>query len=236
MGARKRAAGVCESFLLQVNTANLDFSTGLERILEFVRDFGELRISHSPPETQMPFRPPRSRVFAALSPLLLLVGCAMPQQVANPVLVRGNNPDDVWEKAVEVLHAYQLPIERENRLDGLIETDYKVGSGILEPWHYDSVTVGDRLESSFQSIRRKATVSVQPAQGGYLVGVEVLKEIEDPQNLIVNSAGTATFPESRTFDRDLELVVGPATPDGWILLGRDTNLEQDLLNSLQQAQ
>ena len=162
-------------------------------------------------------------------------GCAMPPAVSNPVLVRGNNPDEVWEKTVEVLHSYQMPIERENRLDGTIETDYKVGSGLLEPWHYDSVTVGDRMESSFQSIRRRATVSVKPAQGGYLVGVEVLKEVEDPQDLIVNSAGTATFPESTTFDRKLDLVVGPATPDGWVLLGRDENLEQSLLNSLQQA-
>lgn len=164
-----------------------------------------------------------------------LTGCAMPPAVSNPVLVRGNNPDEVWEKTVEVLHSYQMPIERENRLDGVIETDYKVGSGVLEPWHYDSVTLDDRLESSFQSIRRRATVSVKPAQGGYLVGVEVLKEIEDPQDLIVNSAGTATFPESTTFDRKLDLVVGPATPDGWVLLGRDQNLEQSLLHSLQQA-
>ena len=173
---------------------------------------------------------------AVIGLVLFASGCAMPQAVSNPILVRSNNPDQVWEKAVEVLHAYQLPIERENRLDGLIETDYKVGSGILEPWHYDSVTVGDRLESSFQSIRRRATVSVQPAQGGYLVGVEVLKEIEDPSGLIVNSAGTATFPESKTFDRNLDLVVGPSTPEGWVLLGRDANLEQDILRSVHQTQ
>lgn len=186
------------------------------------------------------FRPAMaSRVPAFLSAaglvLASLAGCALPTAVSNPVLVRGSSPDGVWEKAVEVLHSYQMPIERENRLDGTIETDYTVGSGLLEPWHHDSVTVGDRLESSFQSIRRKAKVSITPAQDGYLVGVEVLKEIEDPQDLIVNSAGTATFPESTTFDRKLELVVGPATPNGWVLLGRDQNLEQSLLNSLQQA-
>jgi hypothetical protein len=169
-----------------------------------------------------------------LTAACLASGCAtMPQATSNPILIRSNNPDEVWEKAVDVLHAYQLPIERENRLDGTIETDYKVGSGLLEPWHHDSVTVGDRLESSFQSIRRRATVSVTPGQGGYLVGVQVLKEIEDPQDLIVNSAGTATFPESTTLNRNLQVVVGPATPEGWILLGRDSNLEQDLLNSFQ---
>jgi len=183
----------------------------------------------------MLLRFPHSQALLLLAVALLGTGCAMPSAVSNPMLVRGNNPDQVWEKTVDVLHAYQLPIERENRLDGTIETEYKVGSGLLEPWHQDSVTTGDRLESSFQSIRRRAKVTVTPAQGGYLVGVEVLKELEDPQDLIVNSAGTATFPESTTLDRNLELVVGPATPDGWILLGRDGNLEQGLLNSLQQA-
>lgn len=164
---------------------------------------------------------------------LFATGCAtMPQAVSNPILIRSNNPDEVWEKTIDVLHAYQLPIERENRLDGTIETEYKVGSGLLEPWHHDSVTVGDRLESSFQSIRRRATISVTPGEGGYLVGVQVLKEIEDPQDLIVNSAGTATFPQASTLNRNLQVVVGPATPEGWILLGRDSNLEQDLLGSL----
>ena len=180
-------------------------------------------------------RTPHSRIWLLLSVALPVTGCAMPPAVSNPILVRGNNPEFVWEKTVDVLHAYQLPIERENRLDGTIETEYKVGSGLLEPWHQDSVTACDRLESSFQSIRRRAKVTVTPAQGGYLVGVEVLKELEDPQDLIVNSAGTATFPESDTLDRNLDLVVGPATPEGWILLGRDGNLEQGLLNSLQQA-
>ena len=30
-------------------------------------------------------------------------------------------------------------IARENKLDGVIETQYKTGAGILEPWHPDTV-------------------------------------------------------------------------------------------------
>ena len=166
-----------------------------------------------------------------------LTGCAFAPRpiVQNPTVVRANNPTAVWERTVDVLHAYQFPVDRENQLDGIIETGYKVGSGVLEPWHKDSVTMGDRLESSFQSIRRRATISVTPAANGYAVGVEVLKEIENPQNLIINSAGYATFPEATPLERDLSVVVGPSSPEGWILLGRDTNLEQDLIRSLHQA-
>jgi hypothetical protein len=162
------------------------------------------------------------------------VGCMSvpPRQYPNPMFVPANNLESVWENTVDVLHAYQLPIERENRLDGIIETNYKVGSGVLEPWHGDSVSMGDRLESSFQSIRRRATISINGVQGGYLVGVEVLKELEDPEELIINSAGHATFPEATPLDRDLDVVVGPATETGWILKGRDPSLEQELLRSL----
>jgi hypothetical protein len=176
----------------------------------------------------------RSLLLLAIFISTSAIGCmSVPaRQYPNPMFIPANDLESVWERTVDVLHAYQLPIERENRLDGIIETDYKVGSGVLEPWHRDSVTVADRFESSFQSIRRRATISINGVQGGYLVGVEVLKELEDPEELIINSAGHATFPEATPLERDLDIVVGPATETGWILKGRDPNLEQRLLRSL----
>lgn len=156
-------------------------------------------------------------------------------QPANPVFVPASDLETVWEDTVDVLHAFQFPIERENKLDGIIETGYKPGAGLLEPWHRDSVTMNDRLESSFQSIRRRATISLQPVQGGYYVGVEVQKELEDPQKLIINSPGYATFRETAPLQRDLDVVVGPSSPDGWILIGREPNLEQSILARLNQA-
>ncbi len=176
------------------------------------------------------------RLLMALS-LLPLVGCAsmVPVTASNPMFIPAANHEQLWENTVDVLHAYQFPIERENKLDGVIETQYKPGASIIEPWHPDSVTGADRLESTFQSIRRKARVSMTPVNGGYLVGVEVDKEIENPDKLIINSQGYATFPQSDPLRRDLDSVVGPATPEGWYSLGRDANLEQSLLNSLQVA-
>ena len=105
---------------------------------------------------------------------------------------------------------------------------------MLEPWHLDAATLPDRVEGSLQSIRRRASFTVTPADGGYFVGVEVLKEIENPQRMIINSPGYATFHESQPLQRDLDVVIGPATPEGWILLGRDVALEQSLLGALQQ--
>jgi hypothetical protein len=141
---------------------------------------------------------------------------AVPQ--GNPIFVPVAHDEFVWERAVDVLHDYQFEIARENKLDGIIETDFKVGSSILEPWHGDSVGLANRLESTFQSIRRRVFVSVTPAEGGFLVGVEAFKDIEDLPGLAATSPGGATFLEDVPLHRDLNLVVGQTTPSGWVPL------------------
>lgn len=151
-----------------------------------------------------------------------------------PVLVASGNQEWVWEQVVDVVHDY-FDIARENRLDGIIETKPRVGSGLLEPWHRDSVGLQNRLESSLQSIRRRGFINVTPAEGGYLVSVEVLKEQEDVESTPDKSAGGSTFQESRPLQRDLTLVVGDEAPQGWIAMGRDVDLEIRILNGIRKA-
>lgn len=171
------------------------------------------------------------------------LGCAIPGTgqwgaaqvpVSNPLLVASQNEELVWERAIDVLHDFQFEIGRENRLGRVIETVPKVGAGLLEPWHHDSVGFGNRLESSLQSIRRIAIISLQPDdQGqGYLVSVTVLKEIEDLVGVAGNSAGAATFSESTPLIRDLGPVVGQSTISTWLPMGRDPLLEEAILTRL----
>lgn len=169
----------------------------------------------------------------------VLPGCASlhwpgQQQATNPVFVRASSQELVWEGAVDALHKNQFQIHRENRLDGIIESRYKTGSGLLEPWHHDSPGFRSRLESTLQSIRRKVFVTITPAEGGYFVGVEAYKELEDVVEAS-NSAGAATFLDNNSQKRDLSAVVGQAAPSGWIPKGRDYDLEQLLAGSLRRA-
>ena len=151
--------------------------------------------------------------------------------VSNPVFVRANNPEEAWERTVDVVHDYLFDIERENKLGGVIETRYKTGASVLEPWHPDSVGTVNRWQSTLQSIRRKAYIHFTPAQGGYLVGIEAVKELEDVPRA-AGSAGGATFLDNSPLQRDLNPVVGQATPSGWIRQGRDAALEQSMLRSI----
>lgn len=171
-------------------------------------------------------------------------GCQVPQYgsaaipVTNPVTVRAQNPDALWERTVDVLHGFQFEIEREDRLTGVIETQYTTGSGCLEPWRHDSVGQANRLESTLQSIRRRVRVRLAPAapgDGTYVVSVEAVKEKEDIAGLAANSPGAATFQEDSPLQLDLNPVVGQTGPSGWIPLGRDLALEQAILSNLQSA-
>jgi hypothetical protein len=218
-----------------------------------VRDFPAISgdawsIRANPPQLFTPSSHPfltsviSRRVFLAGS-LCSLLGCAFPGRppggaaqipVSNPLLVATQNEELVWERAIDVLHDFQFEIGRENRLGRVIETVPKVGAGLLEPWHHDSVGFHSRLESSLQSIRRIAIISLQPDDSGqgYLVSVTVLKEIEDLVGVAGNSAGAATFSESTPLIRDLNPVVGQSTPSTWLPMGRDPLLEEAILRRL----
>lgn len=178
---------------------------------------------------------PVPRIHGWLLVLTLLSGCASsrPMIVSNPVFVPANSQHSAWEKAVDVLHDFHFPIARENRLDGVIETDYRVGSNVIEPWHGDSVGAFNRWESTLQSIRRKVRVDLTPVEGGYLVGVEAFKEQEDLAGTAENTAGAATFRKNTPLERNLTTVVGQSAPSGWYSLGRDADLEQAILGEMQ---
>lgn len=180
-------------------------------------------------------------LFSCLLLLVLSTGCIglrgrapAPDtaQIVNPVFIAHQDQEFVWERIVDVVHDY-FEIARENRLDGVIETKPLVAAGILEPWHHDSVGLDNRLEGSLQSIRRRGFVNVTPAQGGYLVSVEIFKEQEDVITTPDKSAGNSTFQENRPLQRDLSLVVGDSAPEGWIALGHDQALEARMLQQIQ---
>lgn len=174
----------------------------------------------------------------ALGSGLTLSGCATLQTArptpSGPLLVRANNDEYVWERSIDVLHEYLFEIERENKLDGVISTRYKTGAGLLEPWHGDSPDLTARWESTLQSIRRKAIVRITRAEGGFLIGVEAYKELEDVARP-AGSPGAATFLDNSPLQRNLTPVVGQATPSGWVALGRDSALEASITQSLRTA-
>jgi hypothetical protein len=169
-----------------------------------------------------------------------LTGSPMPVFYDNPILVPVSDHQQVWETVVDVMDDY-FRIEREEPVrrigdtltEGRLDTFPAVGATIFEPWLHDSADHRERVESTLQSIRRRAVVRVTADQGGYWIDVAVFKELEDVAQPEHATAGAATF----RYDDSLTRVVNPAhgqeTNDGWIPQGRDTALEQRILGHLQ---
>ncbi|MFN9717926.1 MAG: hypothetical protein ACK58L_04475 [Planctomycetota bacterium] len=172
---------------------------------------------------------------------LAAAGCVSAPPVSmsgggSTIQVSDQMRDTLWERAVEVLNRNHFQVARESKLEGVIETDYRGGSGILEPWHPDSVGLENRLESTLQSIRRRVVISMQSSGVGVmLVNVRVDKEIEDLPGIAANYEGGATFSENRPLNRDLNQVIGQSSPSQWLPLGRDPLLERKIMSEIQGA-
>jgi len=192
------------------------------------------------------------RQLAALGLLLsTLAGCTATPPVTNPtwqtlnvlhenpVLLPVSDHEFAWETVVDVVDDY-FKIDREEPvrlmgnvpMEGRLDTFPAVGSTLLEPWRRDSVGPYEKLESTLQSIRRRATVRVIPAQNGYWVDVAVFKELEDVVQPAHATAGAATFRNDSSLTRVVDPVGEQEIHEGWIAMGRDTALEQRIIRQL----
>ena len=161
--------------------------------------------------------------------------------VPNPLFLPIADPEIVWVQLLDVLDD-DFRVQREDRvrvvgdlmLEGRIETFPTIGSTVLEPWRGDSTQGFERWHATLQSLRRRASVRVIPAEGGFLVDMTVHKELEflnQPENATVEKIPMREDgPPSSRWD-----LVEPiaATTRGWIPVGRDVSLEQRLLQDLQ---
>lgn len=159
-----------------------------------------------------------------------------PPPQPNPLLVPAGNRDFVAEQIADVVDDY-FRIDREDRAtqigdyltEGRIETQPEVSATCFEPWRNDTVTHYERLEATLQSMRRRASVRIIPDAGGYLVDVQVFKELEDVLRPEHATSGAATFRYDTSLERYATPVPVGGYTEGWIPQGRDTALEQQML-------
>ncbi len=166
-----------------------------------------------------------------------------PPPQGNPVLVTAMDREMVWEGVADVVDDY-FKIAREERVklvgdlltEGRIDTYPRGGSTIFEPWNGDSATPYERLESTLQSIRRTALVRVIPAPEGFLIEVQVMKELENvprPETGAVSLSNPVALRNDDSLVRVTSPVAGQQPNIGWIPQGRDMALEQEMLAQMQ---
>jgi hypothetical protein len=180
---------------------------------------------------------------ATYTPPASVLGPLPPPPGGNPVPVGNMDRDFVWEQVVDVVDDY-FRIQHEERVrlvgdlltEGRLDTYPRSGSTIFEPWNHDSVTPYDRWESTLQSMRRFAIVRVMPAEVGFLVEVQVSKELEDvtrPESGAVSTVNSQALRNDDALQRVANPTGGQQPTLGWIPQGRDLALEQVILAQIQ---
>ena len=161
-------------------------------------------------------------------------------QISNPLAVPMLDRWFVMEQISDELDDY-FRIFREERIrmhdgilsEGRIETHPKIGSTLLEPWRRDSLIGFERLHATLQTVRRFAKVRVVPAGDHYQVDLQVFKELEDLEQPMGSGISGQILRHDNTLDidRGSQSLADPS--NGWIPLGRDVLLEQQILRNIQ---
>jgi hypothetical protein len=161
-------------------------------------------------------------------------------QVSNPLAVTLVDRWQVMEQVSDELDDY-FRILRDERIavydgimsEGRIETHPRIGGTLLEPWRKDSLLGFERLHATLQTVRRFAKVRVVPAGDRYQIDLKVYKELEDlPQPMGSGVSGQILRHDS-TLDIDREGLSISSPNQGWIPMGRDVLLEQQILRNIQ---
>jgi len=159
--------------------------------------------------------------------------------VANPLLLPAVEDNFVWFQVVDVVDDFfhvksEQPVQNRGDiiLDGRLETSYRSGASLAEPFRKDSTSGFERLQSTFQSIRRRAIVTVRPQGDGYELEVIVQKELEETDSSQFATEAAASPRREVTIVRTDDSIDDTPKTIGWIPLGRDTSLEQVILQDI----
>jgi hypothetical protein len=161
--------------------------------------------------------------------------------VANPTLIQlgttGEAYRKVIDKAIDVLTDYRWPIAEVNPYAGRIITHPTIAPGYEQWFKPGSPDSNKRLLATLQSIRHYAVVKIDVARdGGYWVDVKVFMELEDVDRPIRATAGAAAFrSDDQTVDRQAEVIDPVPVGSGWIPIGEDEALEQEILARLKKC-
>ena len=185
--------------------------------------------------------------------LVCLAGCASAPGLHNPLPVRtvaevenpivllpgaalGEGYQAAFERVLTVLNDY-FDIRYSNTNQGEIVCVPKVAPGFEQPWKRGSPDARQRLLATVQTYRNRCVAQLQPnEQGGFLVSVIVYRELLDTPRPASGTAGISIFRDNPTVERQYE-ILDTSVPayDGnfWIPKGRDTALEQEILERIQ---
>jgi len=177
-----------------------------------------------------------------------LVGCASTSSTENPYVIRGSLPNEnplfvpqghdaqqyqrVYDTVYDVCQKF-FDIANSNMYAGEIVSVPRISAGVFDWFSYEWYDGYELWQSTAQSIRRRLQVQITPAEvGGYFVLVKIVKELEDPGQSVAPLVQRRLRPDD-TMDV-VGVVPSSIQRSRWIDMGRDTRLEELIINKLKE--
>jgi hypothetical protein len=157
-------------------------------------------------------------------------------EVENPLFVPQGAEKSAYElvfnRVYDVVDKH-FDISSSNRFAGVIETWPLITGGYADFFRLRCYDHYENLESTFQTVRRRAVVLITPAEmEGFYVEVRVIKELEDLAQPVHAGTGAAVFRTENPSERPFEVADPLFGSRGWIPLGQDHAFEQMILSEL----
>jgi hypothetical protein len=158
----------------------------------------------------------------------------------NPIFIPGGAESygKVFENVLHVLisNGFEIQPQDTNRYSGHIEAIPRIAPGLFLWVKPGTPSFRERLLATLQTYRHRVFVDIDPAQnGGYFVKVTALKELEGLARPTRATAGAAIFRNDNNVERVYEVIDATYFDPHWIPKGRDTLLEQSLINNLKKC-
>jgi len=173
-------------------------------------------------------------VLAIAASLLGYTGCARPIAPDTPTAaaVRQSDLDVLWQAALDVLVRMELPPDRQDRANGVIETLPVTSKQFWEFWRRDIADPYSQVVSDLQTIQRKVIVrfSPLPTTERWRVEVEVpVYRIQLPERQLTSSSTAIEL-----YGSTVPTTTGEIVPRQQVAyqepLGRDAALEDRILD------
>jgi hypothetical protein len=153
----------------------------------------------------------------------------------NPGFVPGAQSQEAYKRlftrCLDVVSEYfEIDAANTSRYGGTIRCLPRIAPGIEQPWKPGSPDLYQRMLAFCQTYRHRCLIDITTGQqGGYFVDVKVYKELEDLATPSRATAGEATYRLVPTLERQFSVVEPALFEPTWIPKGRDTAIEQAIL-------
>lgn len=174
--------------------------------------------------------------FVAVAGLTLGSGCQKPAPVEEWVTaspIAESDLDMLWDETLSVLRKHDFPPDRQDRVNGIIETTPATSQQWGEFWRQDVADMYSLTQSSLHTTQRKATIRfVRDDEGEWRLEVQVdIYRLSTPESQ-VTTASSALQSFSGVLPTTKGRLRRKSQGRHWVHLGRDEAMETRLLDRI----